>query len=82
MLSKARERISNSKSLSEEVTKKAEIINFDLTKQWQIEQDSTGLAFGNLVLEHVQDLTDFFKKVSKIIKSGGTLFVSEFHPYR
>lgn len=36
----------------------------------------------SLVIEHIKDLSGFFKKAAKILKPGGNLFISEIHPER
>ena len=54
----------------------------DLTKSWQIEDQSVDLVACNLVLEHIPDLNFVFSEARHVLSVGGQFFVSELHPFR
>lgn len=54
----------------------------DIRRTWPLGDASADLAFGNLVLEHVDDLESFFVQAGRVVRPGGTLYLCEFHPFR
>ena len=36
----------------------------------------------NLILEHVDDVGPIYREAARALRSGGSLFVCEIHPYR
>ena len=73
MLDKARARLS------------ADHVRFaehDITTPWPAENAGTDLVVGNLVLEHIEDLAPVFAEIARVLKPGGTVFLSELHPER
>jgi Methylase involved in ubiquinone/menaquinone biosynthesis len=54
----------------------------DITQPWPCEDRSANLVTGNLVLEHVEDLSPVFAEAARVLVSGGTFFISELHPFR
>ncbi len=54
----------------------------DLTAPWPRADASTDLIVGNLVLEHIADLDHIFAEAARCLGPGGTLFISELHPFR
>lgn len=39
-------------------------------------------AIASLVIEHIEDVDGFLKRVASVLKPSGELFVSEIHPFR
>jgi len=73
MLAKAKQKI------------KSEKVQFqyaDLTKDWQVEDNSIDLISCSLTLEHISDLDFIFKQGFKKLKQGGKFFISELHPFK
>ncbi|HSN10218.1 MAG TPA: class I SAM-dependent methyltransferase, partial [Hanamia sp.] len=73
MLSKAKEKIKSSK------------VNFrlaDITKDWNFVKKKYDLITFSLVLEHIENLDEVFKKASMAIKSKGFVYVGELHPFK
>jgi malonyl-CoA O-methyltransferase len=54
----------------------------DVTTPWPAESASADIVIGNLVLEHIRDLAPVFAEIARVLKPGGTLFISELHPER
>ena len=54
----------------------------DLTARWPRADASADLIVGNLVLEHIADLDHIFAETARCLAPGGTLFISELHPFR
>ncbi|NGP87131.1 class I SAM-dependent methyltransferase [Fodinibius halophilus] len=72
MLAKARQRVSTG-------------IDFtvaDITEPWDFKDESFDLIVGNLVLEHVKDLSHVFSEASRVLRTDGKLYLAELHPYK
>jgi malonyl-CoA O-methyltransferase len=54
----------------------------DVRQPWPVEDASVHVVVGNLVLEHVEPLAVVFAEAARVLKPGGTLWVSELHPER
>ena len=82
MLDKARYRIEASAIISSEAKDKLYVKRHDLTQRWPLDDASLDLAFGNLVLEHLESLDFFFSEAARTIRKDGKLLVCEYHPYK
>jgi malonyl-CoA O-methyltransferase len=63
----------------------AEAVRFvehDVVQPWPVDAGSADFVTCHLVLEHVADLRPVFAHAARALRPGGTLYVSEFHPYR
>lgn len=54
----------------------------DLAQLWPTKNDDHDLIVGNLVLEHIEDLSHVFREVFRSLKKGGHFYISELHPFR
>lgn len=54
----------------------------DLSAPWPIPDASADLVTFNLVLEHIESLEAAFAEATRALRPGGTLRVSELHPFR
>lgn len=54
----------------------------DLRQRWPVEDASVHVVLGTLVLEHVASLDAVFAEAARVLKPGGTVWVSELHPER
>jgi len=54
----------------------------DLTRRWPCRDAVADLISCNLVLEHILDLTFFFREAHRSLTPRGLLFLCELHPYR
>jgi ubiquinone/menaquinone biosynthesis C-methylase UbiE len=73
MLAKAREKISS------------DIVQFvqaDITKDWTFTNGLYDLVSFSLMLEHIEDLDEIFRKVSAALQSGGHVYIGELHPFK
>ena len=73
MLAKARQKI-NSDSV--------QFIQTDIKNDWNFVTKQYDLVTFSLVLEHIENLNDIFKKVSNVISSNGFVYVGELHPFK
>jgi ubiquinone/menaquinone biosynthesis C-methylase UbiE len=73
MIARAREKV------------RAENVRFslmDITRPWELENESFDLITCNLVLEHIPDLPYVFSEAARTLRSGGHFFINELHPFR
>lgn len=54
----------------------------DLTRPWPCKTGAFELIVCNLVLEHIEELDHIFSEASRVLVTGGKVFVCELHPYR
>jgi len=55
----------------------------DIRETWTFAADTTFDLVGfSLVLEHIEDLDDIFKKTAQSLKKGGFVYVGELHPFK
>lgn len=73
MLAKAKEKINDDK---------VNFIQADILQDWAFATKKYELVSFSLVLEHIQNLEDIFKKVSAIIAPGGYVYIGELHPFK
>lgn len=73
MLDRARERVRAAH---------VRFIRHDVREPWPVPDESVDLVVGNLVLEHVEQLTSVYAEAARVLRPGGQLFLCELHPYR
>ena len=73
MLARARSRITSEKVIFKHA---------DILKLWTFADRQYDLITFSLVLEHVEDLDEIFRKVSQVTKPGGLVYVGELHPFK
>jgi malonyl-CoA O-methyltransferase len=73
MLAMARERVA---------APHARFIEHDIRAPWPVDAASVDTVVGNLVLEHVEDLTTVYAEAARVLRSAGQLFLCELHPHR
>lgn len=64
---------------------KAENVRFsmaDLTQRWPCDDAAYDLIIGNLVLEHIEDLSHIFSEAARTLMPNGKFFINELHPFR
>lgn len=54
----------------------------DLSTDWPCPLGVADLVSFNLVLEHIEDIGGVLRRASGVLRLGGTVFVSELHPFR
>ncbi len=59
-----------------------QFIQADITNNWTFANTQYDLVTFSLVLEHIENLHDIFKKVSNTISSKGFVYVGELHPFK
>ena len=59
-----------------------EFIQADITNDWNFLSHPYDLVIFSLVLEHIENLDEIFKKVSKVINPNGFVYVGELHPFK
>jgi ubiquinone/menaquinone biosynthesis C-methylase UbiE len=73
MLAKAKEKITASN---------VEFLQADITKPWTFTKASFDLVVFSLVLEHVENIDFIFEQCSKVVESGGHIYIGELHPFK
>ncbi|MFM6926102.1 MAG: class I SAM-dependent DNA methyltransferase [Ferruginibacter sp.] len=73
MLAKAKQKIS-----SENV----EFLQANILEDWNFTSSKYDLVSFSLVLEHIEELEPVFNKISKIITTGGYVYIGELHPFK
>jgi ubiquinone/menaquinone biosynthesis C-methylase UbiE len=73
MLARARARISDAR---------VRFVRHDVRTPWPLDTASADLVAVNLVLEHILEVAPVFAEAARVLRAGGRLYVSEFHPYR
>lgn len=59
-----------------------QFVQHDVRQSWPLDNSAVDLVIGNLVLEHVQDLAPIYAEASRVLRTGGQLFLCELHPYK
>ncbi len=54
----------------------------DIQGAWPVSDESFNVVVGNLVLEHVSNLRVVFEEAQRVLRTNGTLFICELHPFR
>ena len=54
----------------------------DLNQRWPVEDGAADVVLFNLVLEHIENLGSVFAEAARVLRSGGQMFLSEYHPAR
>jgi ubiquinone/menaquinone biosynthesis C-methylase UbiE len=73
MLAVARERVSAAH---------ARFVEHDIRTQWPVDDATIDVVIGNLVLEHVEDLSTIYSEAARVLRADGQLFLCELHPQR
>jgi ubiquinone/menaquinone biosynthesis C-methylase UbiE len=73
MLTKAKQKVTSGR-----VT----FLQADITSPWSFPNQPYDLVTFSLVLEHIENLEHIFAETSRALKSGGTVYVGELHPYK
>ena len=70
--------IANQKNKSEKVT----FLQADITKEWTFADKPYDLVTFSLVLEHIENLSDIFRKASSVTRTNGNVYIGELHPFK
>jgi len=73
MLSKAKEKIRSGN---------VNFIQADINRPWTFTNQQFDLITFSLILEHIEDLANIFRKASEKIRKGGCVYVGELHPFK
>lgn len=73
MLAKARQKITASH---------VQFRQADILQPWAFAEGTYDLVSFSLVLEHISNLSDIFRKVAEVLKPGGYVYIGELHPYK
>jgi ubiquinone/menaquinone biosynthesis C-methylase UbiE len=60
----------------------ARFVEHDIRAPWPLDAGAVDLVVGNLVLEHVEDLSAIYAEAARVLRPGGQLFLCELHPQR
>ncbi len=73
MLAKAKEKIKSDR---------VQFVQADINNDWSFVIAHYDLVTFSLVLEHIEDLSKIFKKVSTSISKGAYIYIGELHPFK
>ena len=73
MIAKAAEKVKSSMVL---------FVIADINEPWNFTKDKFDLASFSLILEHIDNIDEIFSKSNTILKSGGYMYIGEFHPFK
>ena len=73
MLAKAKQKIKSDK---------INFIQADILQDWNFINLKYNLVSFSLVLEHIENLEPIFNKITKIITTGGHVYIGELHPFK
>jgi ubiquinone/menaquinone biosynthesis C-methylase UbiE len=73
MLAKAKAKINSNR---------VQFIQGDITSDWSFLNMQYDLVTFSLVLEHIENISEIFQKVSKATLSKGYIYVGELHPFK
>lgn len=59
-----------------------EFIQADITEEWNFISKSYDLVTFSLVLEHIENLGEIFRKLSMVCKPNALIYVGELHPFK
>jgi 2-polyprenyl-3-methyl-5-hydroxy-6-metoxy-1,4-benzoquinol methylase len=59
-----------------------EFIQADIRNEWSFGNGQYDLVSFSLVLEHIEDLVEIFKKTAGVVKPNGVVYVGELHPFK
>lgn len=77
--------------LSEEMLSRARIkvkssnvtfVRADISGDWSFTDQKHDLVTFSLVLEHIEDLNQIFKKLRDVVTPGGYVYIGELHPFK
>jgi ubiquinone/menaquinone biosynthesis C-methylase UbiE len=54
----------------------------DVTEPWPFDDGAFDAVVATLVLEHVERLAPVFREAHRVLRTGGTFYLGELHPYR
>ncbi|HET9954829.1 MAG TPA: class I SAM-dependent methyltransferase [Polyangiaceae bacterium] len=57
-------------------------IEHDIREPWPVSTGRANVVVGNLVLEHIENLTPIFSEAARVLSPQGSLYLCELHPYR
>ncbi len=72
MLAKAKQKITSSN---------VQFIQADIKNDWTFGNEFDLVSF-SLVLEHIENLGNFFAKINNALKDGGYIYIGELHPFK
>ena len=73
MLSKARQKIN---------AEHVQFVQADITKDWDFANSKYDLVTFSLVLEHIENLDEIFKKIATVISANSLVYIGELHPFK
>jgi ubiquinone/menaquinone biosynthesis C-methylase UbiE/uncharacterized glyoxalase superfamily protein PhnB len=73
MLSRAKQKITSNR---------VQFIQADINEDWSLFGESFDLVSFSLVLEHLENLNEIFRKVSQVTRPGCTVYIGELHPFK
>jgi SAM-dependent methyltransferase len=61
---------------------KVNFIQADINDEWNFIKTKYDLVCFSLVLEHIENLDEVFRKASDSLVTGGYVYIGELHPYK
>ena len=71
-----------SKARTKTTSHKVKFVQADINESWTFAEMKFDLIGFSLVLEHIDDIDNIFKKAAAVVNPGGYIYIGELHPFK
>ncbi|RXF70614.1 class I SAM-dependent methyltransferase [Arcticibacter tournemirensis] len=70
------------KAKSKIASENVKFVQADITQGWTFASTKYDMVTFSLVLEHIEDLNDIFRKLTYVVQQDGYVYIGELHPFK